>query len=97
MEYKSWFQCINDDCREEYRLDEVIYRCRKCGELLEVVHDMELLKQRSADEWKKLFDGRLMSNQWPYGSGVWGKKEWILPNVHNENIVSMFEGGTNMF
>jgi threonine synthase len=28
---------------------------------------------------------------------VWGKKEWILPQIDNENIVSLYEGGTNLF
>jgi threonine synthase len=45
----------------------------------------------------KLFEDRYQSTQWPYGSGVWGKKEWILPQIHDENIVSLYEGGTNLF
>jgi threonine synthase len=28
---------------------------------------------------------------------VWGKKELVCPNIENENIVSTFEGGTNLF
>jgi threonine synthase len=28
---------------------------------------------------------------------VWGKKEWICPDVRDENVVSMDEGGTNIF
>ncbi len=32
----------------------------------------------------------------PYGSGVWGKKEWVVPFLDNENIVSTYEGGTNL-
>ena len=38
-----------------------------------------------------------MSTRWPYGSGVWGKKEWLIPHLRDENIVSMGEGGTNLF
>jgi threonine synthase len=45
----------------------------------------------------KLFEDRYKSNEWPYGSGVWGKKEWILPEVDNQNVVSLYEGGTNLF
>ncbi len=45
----------------------------------------------------KLFDNRYKSTEWPYGSGVWGKKEWILPQIDNDNIVSLYEGGTNLF
>ena len=97
MEYRAWFECINDDCREKYELGEVIYNCRKCGELLEVVHDVEALKDKQPDQWKKIFNDRYMRTEWPYGSGVWGKKEWILPGVKDDNVVSMYEGGTNLF
>lgn len=44
-----------------------------------------------------LFDQRTRTNQWPYGSGVWGKKEWVCPLIENENVVSMYEGHTNCF
>jgi threonine synthase len=45
----------------------------------------------------RLFDERYKTGQWPYGSAIWGKKEWVLPEIHNENIVSMYEGATNLF
>jgi threonine synthase len=45
----------------------------------------------------KLFDERYKRTTWPYGSAVWGKKEWVCPIVHDDNIVSMDEGGTNLF
>jgi threonine synthase len=65
--------------------------------LLDVVHDIEALKDRSPAQWKDLFDGRIRTNEWPYGSGVWGKKEWICPQVDDENVVSMYEGHSNSF
>jgi len=65
--------------------------------LLEVVHDMEALATRSGAAWKSLFDERYRLNQWPYGSGVWGKREWVMPEVADDEIVSMYEGGTNLF
>jgi threonine synthase len=94
--YRAAFRCIAG-CPGEYQLDEVIYRCPKCSNLLEVHHDMEALKQRSPLEWVKTFEDRYMRTQWPYGSGVWGKKEWIQPHLRDENVVSMFEGGSNLF
>ena len=48
MELKSWFQCINPDCQSRYELTDIVYRCRECDELLEVQHDMGLLKKRSS-------------------------------------------------
>lgn len=97
MPYKAWFQCINKQCAEKYPLNKIVYKCNSCGSLLEVVHNMDMLKKRDANSWKKLFEKRYKSNQWPFGSGVWGKKEWVLPNINDENIVSMYEGGTNLF
>ncbi len=96
MNYNCWLECIRG-CGNRYPIDEVIYHCEDCGGLLDVEHDLEALKDRSADEWKALFDQRTRTNEWPYGSGVWGKKEWVLPLVTNENVVSMYEGHTNCF
>ncbi|NPV86455.1 MAG: threonine synthase [Anaerolineae bacterium] len=96
MNYNSWYACIRG-CGRRYSIYDVIYRCEDCGGLLDVEHDLAALKQVSAEEWKKLFDQRVRSNAWPYGSGVWGKKEWVCPQVDNEQIVSMYEGHTNCF
>jgi threonine synthase len=74
-----------------------VYQCQRCHSLLEVQHDLQALKRRSAASWKQLFEKRYKSNEWPYGSGVWGKKEWILPQIKNEDVVSLYEGGTNLF
>ncbi len=97
MPYRAWFQCINEQCMATYPLNSIIYRCSTCGSLLEVHHDMHALGRRDAKAWMKLFEDRYKSTEWPYGSGVWGKKEWVLPQIDNDNIVSLYEGGTNLF
>lgn len=93
---RAWFQCVRG-CEGRYSLFEVIYHCPRCGGLLEVTHDLEPLRQRSPAEWKRLFKARTHTNEWPYGSGVWGKKEWVCPEVDDDAIVSMFEGHSNLF
>jgi len=97
LSYRAWFQCIAPGCGNTHRLGEVVYRCGRCGSLLEVRHDVEALRHRSAVSWMRLFDDRYKIGQWPYGSAIWGKKEWVLPGIDNENVVSMYEGGTNLF
>src|SRR5689334_23560375 len=57
MSYNAWFSCING-CPGEYSLLEIIYRCPACGDLLEVQHDMDALRSRSAAAWMQLFDDR---------------------------------------
>ena len=97
MDYRCWFQCIDPECGEKFDIFEVIYRCRKCNQLLEVVHDTDALARTSAADWRKRFDDRLRSNRWPYGSGVWSRKEMVLPLLSDDNTVSMYEGGSNLF
>jgi threonine synthase len=93
--YHSWFQSIHDP-NERFELDEIVYQASD-GALLEVVHDKDELRKTSAEDWKSLFRQRNLVNDFPYGSGVWGKKEWVLPNIANDNVVSMFEGHTNLY
>jgi threonine synthase len=97
MAYRAWFQCINLECGATYPLNSIVYHCQKCGSLLEVQHDTKQLARRSAAAWKKLFDERYKTTRWPFGSGIWGKKEWVLPQIADDNIVSLYEGGTNLF
>jgi threonine synthase len=96
MKYQAWFQC-QKGCGERYSLFDVVYRCKKCGSLLEVVHDIDALRDRSAQAWKDLFDARYMRHTYPFGSAVWGKMEWVCPMLDPENVISMYEGGTNLF
>ncbi|KAL0315806.1 UNVERIFIED_CONTAM: Threonine synthase 1, chloroplastic [Sesamum radiatum] len=86
----------NTPTAEAYSLDDVVYRSRDGG-LLDVQHDMDALKQYDGDYWKTLFDSRVGTTKWPYGSGVWSKKEWVLPGIDDEDIVSAFEGNSNLF
>ena len=96
MELNAWFQC-SLGCEGRYQLTEIIYRCPHCSGLLEVTHDITQLRQRTPEDWKALFDGRYMRTQYPYGSGVWGKKELVYPQIQDDNVVSIYEGGTNLF
>lgn len=94
--FRSWFAC-SAGCSGELPINQIIYYCPQCGSLLDVHHDLTALKTRSAQEWKKLFDDRYCRTAYPYGSGVWGKKEMVCPSVADRNVVSMCEGATNLF
>ncbi|KAL1345140.1 hypothetical protein HN51_018925 [Arachis hypogaea] len=81
---------------ESYSLDEIVYRSQSGG-LLDVQHDMAALKKFDGEYWRNLFDSRVGRTTWPYGSGVWSKKEWVLPEIDSDDIVSAFEGNSNLF
>jgi threonine synthase len=94
--YRAVFRC-SAGCPGDHSIWQPIYHCPTCGGLLQVVHDTDALRHRSPVAWMRLFDDRYKRTAWPYGSGVWGKKEWVCPDVRDENVVSMDEGGTNIF
>src|SRR5262245_21555204 len=88
MVLNAWFECFSG-CGVRYSLEDIIYRCPKCGGLLEVRHDLAALQRRSGSEWRQLFNGRAGGE-----SGVWSRKEVVLPELRDEAIVSLGEGNS---
>ncbi len=91
--FQAAFRCING-CPGQYALSEVLYRCPRCGDLLEVEHDLEALRRVSPEEWKRRFAQRFQAVSGPDGSGVWNKREWVCPELRPENVVTLGEGRT---
>ena len=87
-------KCIHPDCAAEYDLMQVLPKCPKCGNLLDVVYDWN--KLTLPDQAKKL--GRV--DTWPSGglgavSGVW-RFGALLPFAPGEKRVSIGEGHTQL-
>lgn len=93
--FNAHFKNINGD--DTYPLDEIIYRSKVDNSLLEVHHDREALASRSPEEWKKLFAERRMSFKPADMSGIWSKREMVLPEIPEEDIVTMQEGFSPLF
>ncbi len=89
----SQLHCIS--CGKSYDVNEVRYRC-DCGDLLQVVHDLERLKHRHPD-LKNTFSARMTDQNLPYHSGVWRYHELILPDLPVKDIVSKPEGNTRLY
>lgn len=96
MPYRASFRCFRG-CPGEYSVYSVMYTCPTCGGLLEVHHELAPLQQRPAAQWQALLERRGGTTKWPYGSGVWGMREWVMPDLRDENVVSMYEGNSNLF
>ena len=77
-----------------YPIDQVVYHCEECGALLDVEHDVDFLKQKSGAEWRDQFDRASLRAGHGSGSGVWSKKEWVLPDIATRDIVSLGEGNS---
>ncbi|HRC57187.1 MAG TPA: threonine synthase [Kofleriaceae bacterium] len=95
MNARAVFRCIAG-CPGEHPLGQVLYRCPTCAGLLEVSHDLEALATRSPEAWKQLFAERWRGVDGPSSSGVWAKREWVLPELRDENLVTLGEGATHL-
>ncbi|AKQ66609.1 Threonine synthase [Myxococcus hansupus] len=90
-DFRAEFAC-SEGCDFRASLLDVVYRCPRCGGLLEVAHDVAALRTVPAAEWKRRFETRFGSARLPDASGVWGKREWAYPQLPIEDIVSLGEG-----
>jgi threonine synthase len=66
--------CFEERCRARFPITEVLYNCPHCGGLLEAVYGRPA---QSADELKKLWRERRLSNAPLDQSGVWRYREFI--------------------
>jgi len=74
--------CIN--CGEKYDADEILYSCKRCGDLLEVKYDYDVIKAKlEKSDWQAL------------PLSVWRYKDF-MPIRDFSNIVSLNEGGTGL-
>jgi threonine synthase len=76
-------ECIN--CKTIYNIDEIVYFCKKCGDILEIKFDFrELAKTLQDNSWKT----RPLS--------VWRYREF-MPIHEAAPIVTLNEGGTGLY
>ena len=89
---KAYLRCIN--CKSEFGINDKIYTCRKCNDLLDVVYNFEPF---DINKLKNTFYKRRASNKKIDVSGVWRFRE-LIPFVEDYNkIVTMPEGNTNLY
>jgi len=73
-------ECIN--CKTTYSVDEIVYFCKKCGEILEIKFDFEELTEATkTSDWR----AKPLS--------VWRYRPF-MPIHESTNIVTLGEGGT---
>ena len=93
------FRCFNG-CPGSFPLTQAIYRCPTCDGLLEIAHDLDVLRRTSGEAWRALFDRRwspTSSTAATAPSGVWSKREWVAPQVPDDAIVTTGEGMTPLY
>jgi threonine synthase len=85
-------RCIN--CENEFGLDERLYVCSRCGDLLEIER-REPLRQ-SVEELRAVWLERRKSGDVRDRSGVWRFREF-LPFGSDDAVVSLGEGNTPLY
>lgn len=91
---ETWLECIGCGHRADL-LKERNFRCPECGDLYDIAHNFGLF---SLGFFIDLFEKRSITpprffNHYPtYVSGIWRFKEWIMPFLPNEYIVTLGEG-----
>ncbi|UCE58062.1 MAG: threonine synthase [Candidatus Bathyarchaeota archaeon] len=71
-------------CGEKYGADEIVYSCKRCGDLLEVEYDYDLLKAKlEKSDWRSL------------SLSVWRYKDF-MPIRDPSKVISLNEGGTGL-
>jgi len=74
--------CIS--CGEKYGADEVLYSCKRCGDILEVKYDYDVIEERiKKSDWKSL------------PLSVWRYRDF-MPIRPSSKIISLNEGGTGL-
>jgi threonine synthase len=75
-------ECIN--CGTKYDLNEIVYFCRKCGDLLEIKYDFDEIKKRTEkSNWRSI------------PLSVWRYKDF-MPIHEATRTVTLNEGGTGL-
>src|SRR3972149_8133529 len=78
----TYQECIN--CGSKYSINEIVYFCKKCGDLLEIKYDTsELKKALREDKWREA------------PLSVWRYRDF-MPIHDFSKIVSLNEGGTGL-
>jgi len=85
-------RCITPDCRTEYKIDERLYVCPRCGGLLDIERTNALDPGTLRDLWRS----RLTSLDSRDRSGVWRFREF-LPFDNDDPIVTLSEGNTPLY
>jgi threonine synthase len=71
-------------CGEKYGADEIVYSCKRCGDLLEVEYNYDLLKAKlEKSDWRSL------------SLSVWRYKDF-MPIRDPSKVISLNEGGTGL-
>ncbi|MGH9941093.1 MAG: threonine synthase [Pyrinomonadaceae bacterium] len=87
-------RCIEPSCGARYAVGERLYVCPRCGDLLDVVKQVEAVEDATA--LRGIWKARLSSHEARDRSGVWRYRE-LLPFADDAPAVTLCEGNTPLY
>ena len=91
MAIAAYQKCINPDCGAEFDTKQSIFKCPKCGDLLDILYDWDKVNiPENLNDFGKRWATR--NNRLDF-SGVWRFRE-LLNFCNDEYKVSIGEGQT---
>jgi len=89
----AYQKCINPACGATYAIDEVLFGCNQCGNLLDVLYEWDRTPMpREMTFFETRWNTRESVTDF---SGVWRFRE-LLPFARERDIVTIGEGRTNL-
>ncbi len=86
-------RCISG-CDGVHDVFQPLFSCPTCGGLVDVAHDLAPLQQHAAEDWRARIAARAISPSPIDQSGVWAFREWVMPGLRDDEIVTLGEGRT---
>ena len=86
------YQCL--DCKKTHDIDELLYTCPDCGEVLLLEDEnFDSLTAKTGEEWRAIFDGRAADKSTAL-RGIFRFYELMAPVLEEEDIIYLGEGNT---
>ncbi|MDL2210181.1 threonine synthase [Desulfovibrio sp. OttesenSCG-928-O18] len=92
--YRGTMQYYCLSCGARHGIDELLYTCPSCGEVL-LLEDtgFDRLKETSGEEWREIFDTRASTRK-PALKGIFRFYEIMAPVMEEEDILFLGDGNT---
>lgn len=86
------YRCLG--CAKNYGIEDLLYTCPACGEVL-LLDDTAFseLQKRSGEEWRQIFDSRASDKRLAL-RGIFRFYELMAPVLEEEDIIYLGEGNT---
>ena len=90
MNSSFFFRCINQSCQRQFDINEKLYQCPACSDLLDIAYDFPPV---DVDQLKATFSRRRTSSDPLDVSSVWRYREFLpFSDEDLHNVVTLGEG-----